>query len=354
MKKLIERIGTSLTDGHDLVLVTVSSQSGSTPRLAGAKMLVFRDGGSYGSIGGGLVEAKAIEEAKACFASGRSLRRAFDLNNRDAAVTDMICGGHLEVFLEYISADAANRQLFDALLAAVAAGRRTVLVSQFFDGADGVDGSGPALRFVVDHRGTASRDDIDESLLAAIREARSAASALIEHQGHLYLLSAFAASGTLYLIGAGHVAACTAEAAARVGFRVVVMDDRPEFANRQRFPAADRIKVLPSFADCFESCEIDNDSYLVIVTRGHIHDMEVLHQALQTEAGYIGMIGSRQKREAIYAKLLERGISEERLKQVHCPIGVAIAADTREEIAVSIVGQLIQQRAARRKTWRLA
>ena len=142
--------------------------------------------------------------------------------------------------------------------------------------------------------------------------------------------------------------------AARVGFRVVVLDDRAEFASRQRFPLADEVRVLASFADCLPAAEIDSDSYLVIVTRGHLHDLEVLEQALRTPAGYIGMIGSRKKRNSIYTRLLDRGVTEAQLEQVRCPIGMAIEADTPEEIAVSIVGELIYQRATGRKAWHLA
>jgi xanthine dehydrogenase accessory factor len=239
--------------------------------------------------------------------------------------------------------------VFHDLLTVMQSGRRVSLVSQLTDGND------EGLRFVIDHRGAASRDDIAESLLAAIKQVRfsTSASTLIEHHGQAYLLSHFAAAGTVYLLGAGHVAACTAEAATRVGFRVVVMDDRSEFANRERFPQADAIMVLHSFADCLNGFEIDGDAYLVIVTRGHMHDMELLDQALRTKAGYIGMIGSRKKRNAIYAKLIDRGISEAQLEQVRCPIGTAIKADTPEEIAVSIVGELIYQRATGR-AWHLA
>jgi len=349
MKKLMQQTCTALGDGEDLVLVTVSSQSGSTPRLAGAKMIILRDGRISGTIGGGLVEAMAMREAVTCFAGGQSLRRAFDLSNSDAAITDMICGGKMELFLEYIAANDANRGVFQNLLTAMQSGRRVTLVCPL--AADAESGQ----RFVVDHRGQSSRADTPESLLSAIKQIRSStsAAALMEHQGREYLLSYFAVAGTVYLLGAGHVSACTAVAAARVGFRIVAMDDRSEFANPARFPQADEIKVLPSFANCFQGCEIDADSYLVIVTRGHMHDMEVLDQALATPAGYIGMIGSRKKRNAIYAKLLDKGLKEEQLERVHCPIGIAIEADTPEEIAVSIVGELIHQRATGKKAWRL-
>jgi xanthine dehydrogenase accessory factor len=208
----------------------------------------------------------------------------------------------------------------------------------------------------MDHKGQTSPAQAPEALVAAIKGLRSstAAATRVDHEDRQYLVSSFAVGGNLFLIGAGHVAACTAEAAARVGFRVVVMDDRSEFANRERFPLADEIKVLPSFTDCFQGHEIDADSYLVIVTRGHMHDLEVLRQALQTKAGYIGMIGSRKKRNSIYGKLMDQGIKEAQLEQVRCPIGMAIEADTPEEIAVSILGELIYQRATGRKAWHLA
>ncbi len=348
MKKLIQQICTSLNEGEDLVLVTISSQSGSTPRLAGAKMIIRRDGSIGGTIGGGLVEAQAMKEAPKCFAGGHSMRRVFDLSNSDAAITDMICGGKMELFLEFIRADEGNRSVFQSLNTLMASGRRVALVC-LLDAADGDQ------RFVIDHKGRCSNDKVPEGVLAAVKKVSSSTSGctLVEYENREYLVSYFAVGGNLFLIGAGHVAACTAEAAARVGFRVIVMDDRSEFANKQRFPLADEIKVLSSFADCFKEYDIDADCYLVIVTRGHMHDLEVLDQALRTKAGYIGMIGSRKKRNALYANLMGKGYKEAQLEQVRCPIGMAIEADTPEEIAVSIVGELIYQRATGRKAWHL-
>ena len=158
MKKLIQQICTSLNDGEDLVLVTISSQSGSTPRLAGAKMIIHRDGRIAGTIGGGLVEAQAMKEAPKCFACGHSMRRAFDLSNGDAAVTDMICGGKMELFLEFIRADEGNREAFQDLHAAMASGRRAALVCP-------LDADSGHQRFVIDHKGRASH--VPEELLAA-------------------------------------------------------------------------------------------------------------------------------------------------------------------------------------------
>ena len=162
MRKLIQHICTSLNDGEDLVLVTISSQSGSTPRLAGAKMIIHHDGRIAGTIGGGLVEAQAMKEAPKCFTGGHSMRRVFDLSNGDAAVTDMICGGKMELFLEFIRADEGNREVFQTLLASMASGRRAALVCPLDAGSGG-------QRFVIDHKGRSSSHASEE--LSAARHA---------------------------------------------------------------------------------------------------------------------------------------------------------------------------------------
>jgi xanthine dehydrogenase accessory factor len=130
-------------------------------------------------------------------------------------------------------------------------------------------------------------------------------------------------------------------------FRTVVLDDRTEFANIERFPAADEIKVPAALSEAFTDLDIDRDSYIVIVTRGHRHDRTVLEQALRREAVYIGMIGSKGKRDAVYKALLDEGFTRADLERVHSPIGLEIGGDTPEEIAVSIVAELIKERSAR-------
>ncbi|PIE57343.1 MAG: hypothetical protein CSA33_08720 [Desulfobulbus propionicus] len=344
MKKLTQQLYAQLEKGENLVLVTICNQSGSTPREAGAHMLVSSDGSTVGTIGGGIVEAQAIQDAVRCLEEQRSRRTSFDLTNHAAADTDMICGGTLELHMEYIRPSPESLKVFQALLHAITSGRRVTLVCP-------LDSENDSGRFIVNSQGQAGKDDIAPGLLTAVKRARSGIStaAVITHKGASYLLSSFAARGHLLLLGAGHVAACTAQVAARVGFRITVLDDRPEFANSQRFPQAEHIVVLPDFSNCFADQEINEDSYLVIVTRGHLHDQEVLEQALQTKAGYIGMIGSRKKRDALYQRLLDRGVSQEQLDQVYSPIGLSIKAETPEEIAVSIVGELICQRATDRK-----
>jgi xanthine dehydrogenase accessory factor len=148
---------------------------------------------------------------------------------------------------------------------------------------------------------------------------------------------------TVYIFGGGHVSEQIAPLAKNVNFKVVVIDDREMFANRERFPEADEI-IVSEFEKCFERLNIDESSYVVIVTRGHLYDGIVLGQALESNARYIGMIGSRKKIGTLYQSLIEKGIAKESLGRVHAPIGIDINSETPEEIAVSIVAELIKVR----------
>jgi xanthine dehydrogenase accessory factor len=128
-----------------------------------------------------------------------------------------------------------------------------------------------------------------------------------------------------------------------VGFQVVVVDDRPQFANQERFPEADEV-IAEEFPFVFPKLKVNKSSYLVIVTRGHAYDQEVLEWALGQEVKYIGMIGSRKKIQTVYDALKQKGIPPDQLQRVYAPIGLNIGALTPEEIAVSIVAQMIQVR----------
>ncbi len=150
-------------------------------------------------------------------------------------------------------------------------------------------------------------------------------------------------SPVVYLFGGGHISLFVSKLSVMVGFKVVIIDDRQQFANKERFPEAEQV-IAEEFSFVFEKLPVNRASYLVIVTRGHAYDQEVLQWALTTEAKYIGMIGSRKKIQTIYANLKEKGVVPERLKGVHAPIGLSIGALTPEEIAVSIIAEMIHVR----------
>ena len=344
---IVQTICPLLAQGKDLVLATVISKSGSAPCLAGSKMLVQRDGTFHGTIGGGALEAQGLERAARVFHTGISQHFTMDLSGRDAASMHMICGGRVEVLLEKITAEPDAIELFSTLQEALVASERCFLVTAL--GPEGED-IREIERCLVREEGsvTGAFYHPREWLDVLIELSHNATYPVLTCKGgERFMVERCYVPSTLYLFGAGHVAQQVAELAAKVSFRTVVLDDREEFANRERFPGADVVNVIQSFDDCFAGLEIDLDSFLVIVTRGHTHDRTVLTQALRTRATYIGMLGSRKKSLEIRRSLVVEGFSEELVNTVHCPVGLAIGAETLAEIGVSIVAELIQARASR-------
>ena len=145
----------------------------------------------------------------------------------------------------------------------------------------------------------------------------------------------------MFIFGAGHIAVVLSKLAKMLGFRISIVDDRAEFANKERFPEADQI-LLSEPDSAFAEMKNFGSAYIVIVTRGHLKDEAVLLSALNYQPKYIGMIGSKQKNAVIFQHLKEKGISQEQLDRIFAPIGLAIGAQTPEEIAVSIMAEVIK------------
>jgi xanthine dehydrogenase accessory factor len=155
----------------------------------------------------------------------------------------------------------------------------------------------------------------------------------------------FDVKSTAIIFGGGHVGLALEPILRYVGFSTVVVDDREEYANGERFPGADKIIVADSFNDAFKGVGTDENSYIIIVTRGHAFDYTVLKQAMGRAAAYVGMIGSKTKVADTMSKLSEDGFSQEELDKIYTPIGLSIFAETPEEIAISIAGEMIKVRA---------
>jgi len=330
-----------LEEGHPVALVTVVSVVGSTPGKVGYKMLVFDEGHpdaqrrvmlrTVGTVGGGLTEAKMIAEAAAMLGAPRSRLSHFDLGGTPDDEKG-ICGGSVDLLVEAF--DATALPLFQELCQAAQAGEAGTLVS--FISPDGL----PRKLLAKDMESVA---DVVRTADPAPMPALDEAGVRVTAEGIDAFLEPLVVPPCLILFGAGHVAAHIARLAKSVHFRVVVCDDRGEYANAQRFPDADRI-VVEGFARVFDHMQIDERSYLVIVTRGHRHDAIVLERAVRTNARYIGMIGSRRKTLTLLENLRAQGLPQERLDRVYSPIGIALGAVTAEEIALSIVCELVKVR----------
>ena len=354
MNDILPTLLKSLEQGESLVQATILTHEGSTPRSAGSRMLLRAagtDGGGVGiaagTVGGGLVEAQVMAAGAEVLATGQRRVETFDLTGELAAGADMICGGRLRVFLERL--ESGDLPLLLRLDEALAQGRRCLRLTPLDAGAPSLLALGEDCQGADCQSACPSAcpgAGLSQELVRAAELAGAGISApvVFEHAGRAYALEPWAAASQLFIFGAGHVSRPTAQVAALAGFCVTVLDDRAEFANAGRFPQA-QTRVLDNYGDCFAGLPSGPGAFVVIVTRGHVHDAEVLAQALRTRVGYIGMIGSRRKRDAVYERLRGQGFGEADLGRVHCPIGLSIGAETPEEIAVSIIAELIAHRA---------
>lgn len=253
MLDIYQELAIAAQKGERAALATVISAQGSTPRKAGAKMLVKKDGTVVGTIGGGYVEQRAQEKAIEVMNSGEAQIMHFDLSGAEKEPA-MICGGNMDIFVE------------------------------------------PILP-----------------------------------------------KDTLYLFGAGHVAQSTAPIAKILGFQLIVIDPRSDYNNSHRFPNADSL-IVEEYESVFSTLNVVEGSYIVICTTGHVFDEQCLEFSLGTKAKYIGMIGSQKKVKDVRERLEKKGVSPQKLDSVYTPIGLNIGAETPEEIAVSIMAEIIKVR----------
>lgn len=339
MQDLFKLLYEKLSAGMPIAMATVVRQQGSAPRGAGSKLLADAQGLLAGSVGGGLAEGQSIAACREALEQKQTRILDFNLSGELAAKADMICGGQVRVLLAPLYPDTETLKAVGSLLQSL---------QNNDDGAVLITHVNAALppRYTVLRKGHCFGAPVPPAALDAIVPRLPQATEAWLHQtaDGGYFVEPCLPPFRLILAGGGHISRPTAQVAALVGFSVTVLDDREEFSQPQRFPWAASTRTTPDFHDCFSGCTPNARTCIVIVTRGHLHDAAVLRQALATQAGYVGMIGSKRKREEVYAQLRQQGIAPEALKRVHCPVGLHIGAETPEEIAVSIVAQCISYR----------
>lgn len=349
MQEIVRETQALLGESEPFALVTLIAEEGSTPRSAGAEMLVRADGSIAGTVGGGLLEATAMQQARVAIETGRSTAMTVELTGQNVEDKAMLCGGRAQLLVSFVPAgDPELSRICSALAAALEAGQRANLATVF--GPAGSEGERPVARSLVQDGSVLAGASLEPATIAAFV---SQSSGVQNHElpdGRVLHCETIEPAPVLVICGAGHVGQALAPAAAAVGFDVVVIDDRPEFACRERFPAAARLVVLPDYERAFESVALGARTYVVVTTRGHTHDFTVLEQVLRTEAAYIGLMASSRKRRRFFETLLERGHTEQDLERIHSPIGLAIDAETPAELAVSIVAELIKVRAESRRS----
>jgi xanthine dehydrogenase accessory factor len=350
MKTIYHDIVDLLDQGQSFVLATVFNRSGSAPRAMGARMAALSDGSIRGTIGGGLLEGQVREMVPQIFQNRQTLTKEFRMTGKGFSKADpeMICGGRAEVLIEFVDAgETARRGLYQALVTAIDGSQTARLITAIPSRAGGAAG---VCALLSDGSVVAAGAPVGEiGLVKGLAEKASGYSPELATQGEQrFLVEAISDQGTVYIFGGGHIGQKLAPLCDLVGFKAVVLDDRPGYADQGMFDGTARVVLLDTFEHALQDVSLDENSYVVIVTRGHMHDTTVLRQVLRTKARYIGMIGSRRKRDLIYQKLREEGVTSEAIARVYSPIGVPISGETPEEIAVSIAAEMIKVRAERR------
>ncbi|MFQ3616951.1 MAG: XdhC/CoxI family protein [Cyanobacteriota bacterium] len=301
---------TNLLQNHPVVLATVIQVRGSVPREVGARMLVWGDGQIWGTIGGGAGEAKVICAALDVLHSGKKQRVQIDLSGAPNREIQGVCGGWMQVWVERWQGEEAialAQEICDRLQSAQPA----TLVTPF--AAD----QSPHL---ADHAANGRAIALSESAFVETLQPPPA----------------------LLIVGAGHVGEQLAKVAALIGFQVMVQDDRPEWANGDRYPQATRIFAEP-IASALRQLERHPQLYAALVTRGYQYDLDALEGLLSRKVPccYLGMIGSEKRVRQVYQAIAQRGIDPSQFHTIYAPIGLDIGALTPEEIAVSIAAELI-------------
>ncbi len=331
MSEFYEIVRDYALSGKRGTIVTLVNRAGSAPRDAGAKMFVGEDGLTFGTIGGGSVEAEFVRQSLATMGTEESRLVHYTMRGSQVEAEGMICGGDVDVLLEPVL--ARYSQLYDALALCVKQGRQALIITRF--GAEGFSKS------LIDMKGESWGDLLSESEAAKVGAHFAEKEPLVIAEKVLFEpLNVFS---RLYIFGGGHVSQFLARAAKMVDFNVVVVDDREEFANRTRFPEADEV-IVETFEKVFDRLPFTGSEFIVIVTRGHRYDAQVLADSLKKQTRYVGMIGSRRKVKMVLDFLREQGFSEDALQRVYAPIGIDINSETPQEIAISSVAELIKVR----------
>ncbi len=310
MQSIFAKLLYELEKHHDAVLVTIIHESGSTPRGEGAQMLVTDQGSQVGTVGGGNAENLSILRARELIAQRRSDIHEYKLHRNDTEDIGAVCGGDMTILFSFIPGT-------DAAWAALAA---------------------DLLQRIVGHRSGCLALPLDGSVGYLTDSAENAGAFTMP----------LAVGERALLFGAGHCALALAPVLRSVGFRVTVFDDRADLLTPERYPSAERL-ICGDFGQIDRYLTTTDQDYIVIMTSGHTHDFTVQEQVLRRDFAYAGVIGSRSKTAFVNQRLRDAGVAEDAIARVHTPIGTAIKAVTPEEIAVSIAGEMIYERALLRE-----
>ena len=331
-----------------VAMATLVATRGTTPKKEGAKMWVGEGGRILGSVTiGGCVDARVIAESHDVLTSGEPRLLRLDLGDEDAWEMGLSCAGAVDVLVERIDLSpraAPVVDLYRRTAAEMERGRASCLVRTLAD---------PARALLVTQDGSATGSLGDPALDAAARDVAgqllpggSSRTQTLAGEGTEAFFEIHAPPPHLVVVGAGHVSMPLVSLAKLLGFRTTVVDARPRFATRERFPDADDLRIgIPS--EIVEQLPLTSSTAVVLTIHDYKVEVPVLRTVLASEAAYVGMLGSRRRGRGVLELLREKGTAEDQLARVHVPIGLDIGAQTVGEIALSVIAQIVASRAGR-------
>ena len=350
MHDVVDEVSRLYESGDRFALATVVGTWSSAPRQPGAAMVVSTAGEPTGSVSGGCVEGAVYDLAQEVMASGEAVLQRYGVSDDDAFAVGLTCGGVIDVFVEPVD-PSAYAQL-PAVVASVRA-HQPVAVATVVDGPGNV-GAHLAVWADVDRpaEGSLGSRRLDDAVADDVR-------GMLDHgttgllrigpdgerrQDELTVfVQSFAPPPRMLVFGAIDFAAAVARVGKFLGYRVTVCDARPVFATAKRFPEADEV-VVEWPHRYLRSTEVDARTVICVLTHDPKFDVPLLEVALQTDAAYIGAMGSRRTHDDRLARLREEGVTEEMLARLASPIGLDIGARTPEETAVSIAAEIVAHR----------
>ena len=345
MEQVFRAASDEMTAGNAMVVATVVKTSGSTPQKPGAKLLVRADGSGVGTLGGGCVEGDIwFASSQLLKNGGPAEMRDYELNEDLAAQDGLVCGGTMYFLLDPIR-EPAEADVFKGEVIAAYEGGAPVAVASLMKVPEGSELE-VGTKLLIRENGSTSGSLGDEKLDAnAMNEARRLMAMgkndyITAESGAEYFIEAYTTPPTLVVAGGGHVSKALSNIATTLGFRIFIIDDREEFSNADRFPEAEQT-VVSDYGSAFEKLPIGTNSFIVIATRGHRYDASATAAAMRTPASYVGLLGSKRKTILIYEELFAEGFTMEEVQSVRSPIGLNISARTPEEIALSIMSEIV-------------
>ena len=347
MRVVFEEAVNLLDKGDPIVVATVVRTKGSTPQKPGSKLLVRKDGSGVGTLGGGCVEGDIWFAARELLKRGGDTEyREYELNEDLAAEDGLVCGGTMFFQIDPVYSAQEYLSYAREIEDAYQGGASVALASVIRAGG----GSAPAgakllIRESGETEGTLGGHALDADASARAQKLMAhGRNEYVQHEsGAEYFLEAYTTPPQLVVCGGGHVSKAIAPLAKTVGFRVFITDDREEFANADRFPEADILMPLKP-EDALPQLPINANTFIVVATRGHRYDNVALEAAARTPAKYVGLMGSRRKTILIYEDLIRNGVPLERVREIRSPVGLDVRARTPEEIAVSIMAEVLMFR----------